>query len=768
MWRLLGAQSILAVAVAGLVCGCAGGGGGGGAPPGLPASPPAPAPPPAAFLDPPLVIPPSPAGMNPGEYAANWGVGASQAAAAWSQGFTGAGIKIGVIDDGIVAPSDPAYAELQGRIDPASKDIDATRNTLSSTLSHGSELSALIAGNKNDQKTVGVAYGATILAVRSDDGNESFNDDTLASALNYAVSQGVKVVNFSLGKSTPVSPQFAAAITNATAAGVVIVVSAGNDGASAANVNYPGFYATDPAVSHNLIMVAGGLNQDGSFNTVSNPANGALNFYLTAPGWQIIVPDFGPPGPVPGFQQCYPIPNNCTGLVEIQGTSYASPHVTGAVALLMQAFPALTPQQIVSLILNSADDMGTPGVDATFGHGRLDIAKAFQPAGAVSAPVSGAGGEIQLGQEVGVAGPAFGDAFENRANWRSVAFDSYNRTFEISLAPSWRPTSNAESGLAPAPLLWRAAGANGVRTSFALSDPAPPAAVRGPDDEPKTAFRAEAQALAGMRMAFARGVAAAPAQTAADLAGFLAFAGYDQGAAMSKTFGAGVNLSLVMQSGTASAGEIYGPSHRKAGAGRIELERGALRFGGEFGALTEDGAVLGTTWNTRWGGQPRALTRFIGLSGGWRFAPDWEFGVQSEFGATTMRGDWLELPHALTTSAAAAALRWSVTPAPLRDLAPDVFGALTVSVSQPLRVDQGAFSVLLPKADQWGRESLAFERRLIPAVPSGREVDASLAYALWAGDRFSLRAEGTYRNQPDHRADADAEAAFTFGLRYGF
>ncbi len=115
---------LAALAGALTTAGCASGGGGSGG--GMPVSPPVspPSPPSATYLNPPLTIPPAPAGVNTTEYAANYGVGATGAAVAWGKGYTGAGIKIGVIDDGIVAPSDPSYAEIAGRIDTANS-IDA-------------------------------------------------------------------------------------------------------------------------------------------------------------------------------------------------------------------------------------------------------------------------------------------------------------------------------------------------------------------------------------------------------------------------------------------------------------------------------------------------------------------------------------------------------------------------------------------------------------------------------------------------------------------
>src|SRR5262249_5526314 len=157
---------------------------------------------------PPPPPPPPPTGLFPSassaEYQNDWAVAGTNAIVAWQNGSTGQGIEIGVVDDGVIDPAtDPSGAELQGRIDPASTDIVAGRYQLHSTLTHGSELSALIAGNFNNQQTVGLAFNATILAVRADAGSGSFNDTDIANAINYAVQNHVKVINLSLGKDSP-------------------------------------------------------------------------------------------------------------------------------------------------------------------------------------------------------------------------------------------------------------------------------------------------------------------------------------------------------------------------------------------------------------------------------------------------------------------------------------------------------------------------------------------------------------------------------------
>ncbi len=202
---------------------------------------------------------------------------------AWQNGATGAGITVGVIDDGI----DPNHPEFVGRVSPDSVDIFGFRDQLTTANeTHGSAVASIIAGNYNNSQTVGLAFDATILAIRADDssGAGTFLESTLTDAVDYATAHGARVVNLSLGSTSPTSSQLRNAIQRATAAGVILVFSAGNEGSEGATqADYPGFLATDPLISHGLIMIAGGLNANGTVNSSSNPPGGAANWYLTAP-----------------------------------------------------------------------------------------------------------------------------------------------------------------------------------------------------------------------------------------------------------------------------------------------------------------------------------------------------------------------------------------------------------------------------------------------------------------------------------------------------
>jgi subtilisin family serine protease len=763
------ARLALSAAIAALVVGgCAGGGGGGGgaviSPPPPPASPPPPPPPPP---------PPAPPGIpstSSTEYLRNWGVAGTKAITAWQAGATGQGVSVAVIDSGF----DPTHPELAGQLLPASKDINASRNQFVGSDQHGSEVASFIVGNFNNDKTVGVAYGAKVLAIRADDGADGFTYADLTAAINYAVSQHVDIINLSLGSDSAGPAGFQTAIANATAAGVIVVSSAGNDGLAnfptlghvpATEVNYPAFYATDPAVSHNLIVAAGGDNADGSFNPISNPAGSAANFYIVAPGWQVVVPDFGAPGPVPGYQVCF-ADNTC----EIQGTSYSAPHTAAALALLKSAFPGLTPQQLVQLLLISADDMGPVGVDAIYGHGRLNLTTAFSSVGLVRAPLPGAAGELAQNEPLGVVGAAFGDAFAQDARWGVIGFDDFGRSFRMSLAPSWRGSSRASLADAPAPRLWRQVTTEAGEMQFAAAEEAPPSAALTPIDPERTpSFRAEARLGETLRVSFASGAPIAPAQTPAPFSGFMDMAGDARGAGVTAQIGAGVSLSLLTQESDSAPTLLLSDAARRADAVRANIARRRFALGATLGEMREEGAALGLAWGDRWGAQANARTHFGGVSALYALNGAMQIGVEIEAGATEMNGmAWLTPAGAINTSSASAAWRWRVRPKILARRAPHLAGALTLSVTQPMRVESGAFSALLPISDAYGRKHLAFEQRLISAEPTGREIDTQLGYALWAGDRFTAEAAISYTIDPGHSASAPDEIAARVAFRKAF
>jgi subtilisin family serine protease len=210
----------------------------------------------------------------------------------------------------------------------------------------------------------GVAFESTLLMLRADLPNTctprcAVSLPDLGKAIDIAILNGARVINMSM--TFDVMPDgLPEAIDRATAAGIVIVFAAGNQGLSDAVQS--SLFALKPQ-ARGMVIIAGTTDNTGtSLASFSNRAGGAANFYLAAVGANMQVTD------------------QDGNVVVRSGTSLATPVISGAVALLAQAFPHLTGQQIVNLLLTTATDMGAPGIDAVFGRGKLNLAAAFAQA----------------------------------------------------------------------------------------------------------------------------------------------------------------------------------------------------------------------------------------------------------------------------------------------------------------------------------------------------------------------------------------------------
>ncbi|HEY9640080.1 MAG TPA: S8 family serine peptidase, partial [Coleofasciculaceae cyanobacterium] len=171
-----------------------------------------------------------------------------KAPAAWAQGYTGQGITVAVLDGGV----DYTHADLQqniwtnpGEIADNGKDDDGngfvddvrgwdfTHNTNTPLDSpddgHGTHVAGIIAAANNGTGATGVAYNAKIMPIKVIDG-ESTSDASLAKGIRYAVQNGARVINISLGKQpqSQVSSDLIESLQLAQRAGVVVVMAAGN------------------------------------------------------------------------------------------------------------------------------------------------------------------------------------------------------------------------------------------------------------------------------------------------------------------------------------------------------------------------------------------------------------------------------------------------------------------------------------------------------------------------------------------------------------
>jgi Subtilase family len=347
------------------------------------------------------------------EYFASAGLERLEASSAYASGATGDGVVVGVIDTGI----DVDHPEFDDAIHRNSTDIvSGSAAFLDDIAGHGTAVAGVIAARRNDALAHGVAFDAELLVVRADapgscPGACGFDQADVARATDYAVSRGARVINYSIGGSGSLDGALGDALKAAVKAGRIVVLSAGNDGD--VDPTFPASFAGTSAARGRAIAV-GALDVDGKLASFSNRAGRARKYFLVAPGVDVLAPAVG------------------GGAALVSGTSFAAPHVTGAVALVLDAAPFLSPDEVVELLLETATDLGAPGTDAVYGRGLLDLAAALGPQGPLMVPLgstvdAGGAGLRETGLRLGGAfgtGPDLG---------RAIFLDGYGRPYWVDL-----------------------------------------------------------------------------------------------------------------------------------------------------------------------------------------------------------------------------------------------------------------------------------------------------------------------------------------------
>ncbi|GIF58089.1 hypothetical protein Air01nite_41840 [Asanoa iriomotensis] len=279
-----------------------------------------------------------------------WQLAELRARTAWRYS-TGAGVVVAVIDSGV----DASHEDLAGQVLPG-KDLVKPEGGDGHTdpVGHGTTVAGLIAGRADDNNGVmGLAPNAKILPVRVLDADNRYDDAMIvARAVRWAVDSGAKVVNLSLGGSGT-SPALAAALDYAFARDVVVVACTGNVlPQSTTSVWYP---AREPGV----IAVAG-LEKE--TDVLWNGSITGSATVLTAPATDLVGAKTG-------------------GFWRVRGTSFAAPLVSAAAALVRSRWPGMPAGEVVNRLIRTADDLGAPGRDDTYGFGRVD------PVAALTAPM---------------------------------------------------------------------------------------------------------------------------------------------------------------------------------------------------------------------------------------------------------------------------------------------------------------------------------------------------------------------------------------------
>ena len=385
--------------------------------------------------------------------------------AAWDRGFTGKDVIIAVLDTGL----DPNHVDIKGKIVGAYNFYKSSTVLTELKNGHGTAMASIAAGAYNNDGVVGVAYDSKILFGQVGVGT-SIDIRAAQRAALWAVNNGAQVANMSFTANFDTAYRTSlkasslekgvyivtdptrntgraayygyvteiAAFKQATDKGLILVMAAGNQGVPYAGA--PGMLATATDSAGNLllggrtIIVGGvtssftqqaGLNQAGHIcNVVAT--NGSCSdlyrvkeFFVVAPGTTTAAAAL-----------------TGNGTQVISGTSIATAYVSGAVAVLRQAWPQLRPEQTVQLIFRTAKDLGAPGVDEQFGWGMVDLDKATKPFGQLVANIPTKGPQPLQNSLVSTSGTlvAKSTSFLNGSQFE----DEFGRNYTVPLGNAFQ------------------------------------------------------------------------------------------------------------------------------------------------------------------------------------------------------------------------------------------------------------------------------------------------------------------------------------------
>jgi len=306
-------------------------------------------------------------------FSEQWAHTRMQSSAAWDITTGSTDVTIAIIDTGIDEGHPDLVSKIAAGYDFVDRDSDP--HDLNGHGTHCAGIAAALANNGTG--IAGTDWNARIMPIRVLDREGSGYSSDITDGITWAYQHGAQVLSLSLG-GAGYSQAMQDAISAAHAAGSLVVAAMGNCRTydppacpSANPTNYPAAYS-------NVMAVAATGRTDG-YTYYSQYGN---HCDIAAPGGEISYlgdPD-GILSTLPTYDSFYL--RTAYGYRKdydhLQGTSMATPYVAGLAGLVWAADPTMTPDQVQDTIQSTADDLGSPGWDQDFGHGRINGLAALQ------------------------------------------------------------------------------------------------------------------------------------------------------------------------------------------------------------------------------------------------------------------------------------------------------------------------------------------------------------------------------------------------------
>ncbi len=284
----------------------------------------------------------------------------------WSQGYNGTGVTVAVIDSGVQS----THPDLQGRLIGFRDFVNGLNDMNPSDginayddNGHGTATAWLVAGSgvASGGLLKGMAPGADLLIIKVLDDTGSATDSAIATGIEFAVDNGADIISMSIGgpwTDTGIADPSIMASSAAVAAGVAVVVAAGNDGPAAFSINSPG-------VAEDVITVGASA---GSIAVTDFSSRGPVERRHLQPIGLHAKPDVVSPGlrVISGRAASastleYPFYNYTQyggNYTQWSGTSASTPQIAGVLALLMDKYIGLTPIEMKTFLMAGATDLG--------------------------------------------------------------------------------------------------------------------------------------------------------------------------------------------------------------------------------------------------------------------------------------------------------------------------------------------------------------------------------------------------------------------------
>ena len=798
--RVKSKRSAMAVAIllpAAFVLGaCAGGSGGSGPSSVSPVSPPPPAPPSPPPPPPPPPFPDQiaePTAFETREYTATEGLPLIGASAAYAIGATGEGITIAVIDTGTLLDhpdlvnADITAHDVCADTECFGYDADGNPTTMMrqdgdiDAGGHGTLVTGVIAATREDDYTTsadnntafgiqGIAYESSIIDIRADspgscartgeDEDCVYSDSALVDAIEYAVANGASVINMSLGGEVDPNPDLENAVRAAADAGVLVVISAGNDGDPAtgegATPNEPAYIAGQDS-SQGRVVAVGSIDLDRMISDFSNRAGeDAKSFYLLAPGQGIVSTGLDDDVTFPGDAS-----NDADSVGDyyrISGTSFSAPYVAGALALLLDAFPNLRdrPELALQILLDTADDYvdasldpitGTAageGADAVSGVGIVNLVEAFRPQGQQTLSI---GVEpVTLDVALAASGGAFGDWAEASGAFDGLVFqDKYERGFVLEADAVYDLVPNA----IPSRLVnlstradWAAGESRRVSNgnlSFSWSQ----AKLK---EDPLQPYQEDAPTNYQMRFDFGQSaVEVGQGGSVSSLAPSLSLVNEPGVGNAFSTGGSWAMFSHQTDGGMIM--DVFSASHDGLTKSGFKLGRDGTDWAFRFGTaiVSDEDTALGGTLQERFGAEDETAMVAYSFESAWYTDDTWLFSSGVELASVELPG--IDARDIWTS-------RWSL--GARRSLGA---GQLHLVLAQPRRAETGTLRFSAPVAVDGENGDLIYDTITAGLTPSGRQIDFETRYAFNLPAGWNGEASAIVSTSPNHVADAEDEGA---------